>query len=73
MSETGQTAPEKVSPEALDSKAIEAVDRSGQLQDILMIPDQLRDALWRVQSAGLGRREAPDGLIVAGMGGSAIG
>ena len=42
------------------------------LDDILAIPDHLRDALWRVESA---RLEAVDsaGLLVCGMGGSAIG
>lgn len=42
------------------------------LDDILAIPDHLRDALWRVESA---RLEAQDsaGLLVCGMGGSAIG
>ena len=42
------------------------------LDDILAIPDHLRDALWRVESA---RLEASDavGLMVCGMGGSAIG
>jgi glucose/mannose-6-phosphate isomerase len=73
MSETGQRAPEKVSQQALSREAVEAVDRNGQLQDIVALPDQLRDALWRVQSAGLARHDAPGGLIVAGMGGSAIG
>ncbi|MBV9309941.1 MAG: bifunctional phosphoglucose/phosphomannose isomerase [Solirubrobacterales bacterium] len=37
------------------------------------MPDQLRDALWRVQSANLEPHDAPGGLVVAGMGGSAIG
>jgi glucose/mannose-6-phosphate isomerase len=37
------------------------------------MPDQLRDALWRVESANLAPRDARGGLIVAGMGGSAIG
>jgi len=55
---------------ALD--AIRAVDPSGQLDDILALPDHLRDALWRVESAGLEPEEA-SGLIVCGMGGSAIG
>ena len=59
--------------DALDAERIAAVDRSRQLDDILSIPDQLRDALWRVESARLERQDAPDGLIVAGMGGSAIG
>ena len=42
------------------------------LDDVLAIPAHLRDALWRVESA---RLEAADsaGLLVCGMGGSAIG
>jgi glucose/mannose-6-phosphate isomerase len=42
------------------------------LEDVLAIPDHLRDALWRVESARLERAEA-EGLLVCGMGGSAIG
>jgi glucose/mannose-6-phosphate isomerase len=42
------------------------------LDDILAIPDHLRDALWRVESARLEQVDAA-GLIVCGMGGSAIG
>jgi glucose/mannose-6-phosphate isomerase len=42
------------------------------LDDILAIPDHLRDALWRVESARLEPGEAA-GLMVCGMGGSAIG
>jgi glucose/mannose-6-phosphate isomerase len=57
----------------LNRETIEAVDHAGQLQDILGMPDQLRDALWRVESADLVPHESPAGLIVAGMGGSAIG
>src|SRR5579884_1560709 len=68
-----ETAPHEVSHGVLDGEAVQAVDRSSQLQDILTLPDQLRDALWRVQAAELTRRDAPRGLIVAGMGGSAIG
>ena len=51
---------------------IRALDPSGQLDDVLALPDHLRDALWRVESAGLEPAEAR-GLIVCGMGGSAIG
>jgi glucose/mannose-6-phosphate isomerase len=42
------------------------------IDDVLGIPDQLRDALWRVDSA---RLEAVDAtaVMVCGMGGSAIG
>ncbi len=42
------------------------------IDDVLGIPDQLRDALWRVESARLEAAEAA-GLLVCGMGGSAIG
>jgi glucose/mannose-6-phosphate isomerase len=42
------------------------------LDDILAIPDHLRDALWRVESARLDSADAA-GLMVCGMGGSAIG
>ncbi len=52
--------------------AIREVDPSGQLDDVLAFPEHLRDALWRVESAGLEPVEAR-GLIVCGMGGSAIG
>ena len=57
----------------LDRAAVAAVDPSGQVDDILGLPDQLRDALFKVESAGLRPRDAPGGLVVAGMGGSAIG
>jgi glucose/mannose-6-phosphate isomerase len=57
----------------LGRAAIEALDPSGQLADILDLPEHLRDALWRVESANLARVDTPDGLVVAGMGGSAIG
>jgi glucose/mannose-6-phosphate isomerase len=64
-----------LSPQTVDLnlESVAAVDASGQLADILGMPDQLRDALWRVESAGIAPGEAPGGLIVAGMGGSAIG
>ena len=42
------------------------------LEDVLGLPDQLRDALWRIESARLEPAEAT-GVIVCGMGGSAIG
>jgi len=58
---------------ALDAEAVGALDGSGQLADVLGMPDHLRDALWRVESAGVEPFEARGGLIVAGMGGSAIG
>jgi glucose/mannose-6-phosphate isomerase len=55
-----------------DAARIRDVDPSGQLDDVLALPDHLRDALWRVESAALEPAEAR-GLIVCGMGGSAIG
>lgn len=42
------------------------------IDDVLGIPDQLRDALWRIESARLESVDAA-GLMVCGMGGSAIG
>jgi glucose/mannose-6-phosphate isomerase len=57
----------------LDRESIAAVDRDRQLEDVLSLPDHLRDALWRVESAGLKPHDSPAGLIVAGMGGSGIG
>jgi glucose/mannose-6-phosphate isomerase len=42
------------------------------IDDVLGIPDQLRDALWRVETARLQAAESA-GLMVCGMGGSAIG
>jgi glucose/mannose-6-phosphate isomerase len=48
-------------------------DRSNQLDDVLALPDHLSDALWRVESARIEPFDAPGGLVVCGMGGSAIG
>lgn len=42
------------------------------LNDVLDIPDHIRDALWRVDSAQLKARPS-SGLVICGMGGSAIG
>src|SRR3954465_6321195 len=58
---------------ALDRDTIARVDVSDQLTDILAIPEHLRAALWKVESAGLDSWDSPGGIIVAGMGGSAIG
>jgi glucose/mannose-6-phosphate isomerase len=57
----------------LDRAAVAACDPTGQAAEMLDLATHLGDALWRVESAGLTRREARDGLVVAGMGGSAIG
>jgi glucose/mannose-6-phosphate isomerase len=58
---------------ALDRETIARVDVRDQLTDILALPEHLRDALWKVESAGLEPWDSPGGIIVAGMGGSAIG
>jgi glucose/mannose-6-phosphate isomerase len=42
------------------------------IDDVFGIPDQLRDALWRIESARLEPADAA-GAMVCGMGGSAIG
>ncbi len=57
----------------LSRAAIQAVDTQGMLGDVLDQPHQLTDALWRVESAGISTRDLPGGLLVCGMGGSAIG
>ena len=57
----------------LDRTAIATVDSAGMLDDILGQPHQLEDALWRVDSAGIEPFDAAGGLVVCGMGGSAIG
>lgn len=51
---------------------IRSVDSRGQLDDVLALPDHLSDALFRVESARIEPSQA-SGLVVAGMGGSAIG
>jgi len=58
---------------ALDAAAVAAVDSTGQAAEILDVPAHLRDALWRVDSAGIAPVDAPGGVVVAGMGGSAVG
>ncbi len=58
---------------ALTPEAIAAVDRSDLHADIVGLPEHLRDALWKVQSAQLQPWDSPGGLIVAGMGGSGVG
>jgi glucose/mannose-6-phosphate isomerase len=59
--------------DALSPAAIEAGDPGGMLGDVLAQPLQLGDALWRAQSARIPARNLPAGLVVCGMGGSAIG
>ena len=37
--------------DTLSSEAVDQVDAAGELHDILDLPEHLRDALWRVDSA----------------------
>jgi glucose/mannose-6-phosphate isomerase len=64
---------EEVLMNALSREAIAQVDLSDQLGTVLALPEHLRDALWRVESAIMNEWDTPGGLVVAGMGGSAIG
>jgi glucose/mannose-6-phosphate isomerase len=57
----------------LGRDAVAAVDSTGQAAEMLDLGAHLRDALWRVDSAGAAPLDAPGGLVIAGMGGSAIG
>jgi glucose/mannose-6-phosphate isomerase len=59
--------------EELTRETIGSIDTSDQLGDVLALPEHLRDALWRVESAIMQDWDTPAGLVVAGMGGSAIG
>jgi len=58
---------------SLSAEAIAAVDPTDQIADVIGLPEHLRDALWRVESAQLSPEDSPGGLVVAAMGGSAIG
>lgn len=53
--------------------AIALVDSAGQLDDVMGLPDQLRDALWKAESAKLNLPDCPGGVFICGMGGSAVG
>jgi len=57
----------------LDRDSIGRIDTTDQLTDVLAIPEHLRDALWKAESAQLSEWDSPAGLVVAGMGGSAMG
>ena len=57
----------------LDRAAVHACDPTDQAAEMLDLPTHLRDAWWRVDSAELEPEDARGGLVVAGMGGSAVG
>ncbi|MGH2863685.1 MAG: bifunctional phosphoglucose/phosphomannose isomerase [Solirubrobacteraceae bacterium] len=71
MSDGGATA--TPTAQELTRAVIAQVDPSDQLGDVLALPEHLRDALWRVESAIMQDWDTTAGLVVAGMGGSAIG
>jgi glucose/mannose-6-phosphate isomerase len=66
-------APSPSETSTLDRATIAELDSTDQLTDVLAIPEHLRDAQWKVESTNLGRWDSPAGLVVAGMGGSAVG
>ena len=53
----------------LSRARIEAVDPDGLLAEILDLPEHLRDALWRVESANIAPEPTPGGLAVVGVDG----
>jgi glucose/mannose-6-phosphate isomerase len=58
---------------SLSKEDIQAVDPGGMLGDVLAQPHQYEDALWRTESANVPKREFARGIVICGMGGSAIG
>lgn len=66
-------SPSEMTEQRLDAEAIAAVDASDLLADMVNLPEHVRDAKWKVESAQLSPWDSPGGLIVAGMGGSGIG
>jgi glucose/mannose-6-phosphate isomerase len=57
----------------LDPETVSAGDPTDQFAEALNLSEHLRDALWRVESAEVAAQDSPGGLVIAGMGGSAIG
>lgn len=57
----------------LSRDEIAAVDPGGMLGDVLAQPAQYEDAIWRTESANVPRRAFARGVVICGMGGSAIG
>jgi glucose/mannose-6-phosphate isomerase len=57
----------------LDRDLVSSLDPGHLIDDILHLSEHLGDALWRVDTAALELADTPGGLVVAGVGGSAIG
>lgn len=66
-------SPSEMTEQRLDPDTIAAVDTSDLLADVVGLPEHVRDAKWKVESAQLSEWDSPGGLIVAGMGGSGVG
>ncbi len=66
-------SPSSTTEQGLDAASIAMIDTSDLLADIVGLPEQVRDAMWKVESAQLSPWDSPGGLIVAGMGGSGMG
>ena len=62
-----------MSHSALGQAAVSAIDSTSQFSEALDLGSHLRDALWRVDSAGIVASKAPGGFVIAGMGGSGVG
>jgi glucose/mannose-6-phosphate isomerase len=56
---------------ALTREALALTDPTDQITDVLALPELLRDALWKVESAGLKPTDSPAGMVFAGMGATA--
>src|SRR4051794_28433222 len=67
----GGTGAGSASP--LDHSSILEGDSTRQIDEVLSLPQQLRDALDRAEAAGATPVDASGGVIVAGMGGSGVG
>ncbi|MEA2448342.1 MAG: glucose/mannose-6-phosphate isomerase, partial [Thermoleophilaceae bacterium] len=59
--------------EVLAAQAIGMADSYGLVDDVLAQPRHLRDALRRLETLTLEQRDRAGGMLVCGMGGSAIG
>src|SRR3954464_13173877 len=57
----------------LGADAIGIADSYGLIDDVLAQPAHFRDTLRRLEGLALERRDRPGGMLVCGMGGSAIG
>jgi glucose/mannose-6-phosphate isomerase len=63
----------QITTSELDRAGIASIDTSRQIDAVLGLADQLRDAQRRLDAANAEAVDAPGGVIVAGMGGSGVG